>query len=79
MYRKCSREAFLAFCDEIAQHDEDSLVARFRLSPVSAETLVPAMLVYRALVLSTAAHTVVVPEVSLRAGLLVDLVTRRDA
>jgi len=69
------REAFLAFCDEIAQHDEDSLVARFRLSPVSAETLVPAMLVYRALVLSTVAHTVVVPEVSLRAGLLVDLVS----
>ena len=69
------REAFLAFCDEIAQHDEDSLVAHFRLSPVSAETLVPAMLVYRALVLATAAHTVVVPDVSLRAGLLVDLVS----
>jgi exopolyphosphatase/guanosine-5'-triphosphate,3'-diphosphate pyrophosphatase len=33
------------------------------------------MLVYRALVLSTVAHTVVVPEVSLRAGLLVDLVS----
>ena len=67
------RRAFLAFCEEIEQCDDASLVERFRLSPVEAETLVPAMLVYRHLVLATAADVVVVPDVSLRAGLLAEL------
>ena len=58
----------------VAKCDEDELVNRYRLSPIEAETLVPALLVYRALIDATAAQTIVVPEVSLRAGLLVDLV-----
>jgi len=36
--------------------------------------MVPALLVYRALIEATAAQTIVVPEVSLRAGLLIDLI-----
>ena len=64
----------MEFAQEVARRDEDELVSRYRLSPVEAETLVPALLVYRALIDATAAQTIVVPEVSLRAGLLVDLV-----
>ena len=66
--------AFMEFAQEVAKCDEDELVSRYRLSPIEAETLVPALLVYRALIDATAAQTIVVPEVSLRAGLLVDLV-----
>ena len=68
------RAAFMEFAEEAAKYDEDELVSRYRLSPIEAETLVPALLVYRALIEATAAQTIVVPEVSLRAGLLVDLV-----
>jgi len=71
--RQVTREALLAFVAEIEQHDEEALVQRFRLSQVDAETLVPAMLVYRSLLLATSAPRVIVPDVSLRAGVLVEL------
>ena len=66
------RDAFMEFAQEVAKRDEDGAVSRYRLSPIEAETMVPALLVYRALIEATAAQTIVVPEVSLRAGLLID-------
>jgi exopolyphosphatase/guanosine-5'-triphosphate,3'-diphosphate pyrophosphatase len=53
--------------------DEDALVERFRLPAVEAETLVPALLVYRSLVSETVARRIVVSEATLRAGMLLDL------
>ena len=47
--REISRERFLAFCDEIERLDEEGLVDRFRLPAVEAETLLPALLIYRTL------------------------------
>ena len=38
--REISRDAFLAFCDEVERLDEEGLVDRFRLPAVEAETLV---------------------------------------
>jgi exopolyphosphatase/guanosine-5'-triphosphate,3'-diphosphate pyrophosphatase len=67
------RAAFLAFCEETAAFSRDELAERFRLPPVEAETLVPALLAYRELLLETPAESVVVPDASLRAGLLLDL------
>ena len=67
-------ETFLAFCDEVERLDEDSLVNRFRLPVVEAETLLPALLVYRALLARTAARQVVVSAASLRAGMLLDFI-----
>jgi exopolyphosphatase/guanosine-5'-triphosphate,3'-diphosphate pyrophosphatase len=66
------RERFLAFCDEVERLDEDGLVERFRLPAVEAETLGPALLVYRALLSETAAQKVVVSDASLRGGMLLD-------
>jgi exopolyphosphatase/guanosine-5'-triphosphate,3'-diphosphate pyrophosphatase len=71
--REFSRDAFLAFCNDVETCDQESLVERFRLSQVDAETLVPSLLVYRGVLLATAADHVVVPDVSLRAGILVEL------
>jgi exopolyphosphatase / guanosine-5'-triphosphate,3'-diphosphate pyrophosphatase len=68
-----SREAFLSICAEVETCDEEALVNRFRLSQVDAATLVPALLVYRGILLATTAASVIVPDVSLRAGLLVEL------
>jgi exopolyphosphatase / guanosine-5'-triphosphate,3'-diphosphate pyrophosphatase len=72
--REVPRDAFLAFCDQIERLDEEQLVDRFRLPAVEAETLVPSLLVYRALLSETAARKLVVSDASLRTGALLDLV-----
>jgi exopolyphosphatase/guanosine-5'-triphosphate,3'-diphosphate pyrophosphatase len=76
--REIPRDAFLAFCDEVERLDAEGLVNRFRLPAVEAETLVPALLVYRALLSETAAKRVTVSDASLRAGLLLDLLDPGD-
>jgi exopolyphosphatase / guanosine-5'-triphosphate,3'-diphosphate pyrophosphatase len=71
--REISRESFLAFCDETERLDEESLVERFRLPAVEAETLVPALFVYRTLLSETATRRLVVADASLRGGVLLEL------
>jgi exopolyphosphatase / guanosine-5'-triphosphate,3'-diphosphate pyrophosphatase len=70
--RDIARETFLAFCDETERLDEEGLVDRFRLPAVEAETLVPALFVYRTLLSETAAKRLVVSDASLRGGVLLD-------
>jgi exopolyphosphatase/guanosine-5'-triphosphate,3'-diphosphate pyrophosphatase len=72
--REIARDAFLAFCDEVERLDEESLADRFRLPAVEAETLVPALLVYRTLLSETAARRLIVSDASLRAGVLLELI-----
>jgi len=67
-------ETFKALCDQIASSDVDQLVEAEHLALADAETLVPALLVYRELLVETAAQAVTVPEASLRGGLLLDFV-----
>src|SRR5260221_2555091 len=71
--RSVGKEPFLAFCEELAALDEEALVERYRLPMVEAETLVPALLVYRELLLETQAEALLVPDASLRAGMLLDM------
>ena len=71
--RELGREQFLAFCDEVERLDEDRLVDRFRLPAVEAETLLPALLIYRALFSETASGSVVVSNATLRAGVVLDV------
>jgi exopolyphosphatase / guanosine-5'-triphosphate,3'-diphosphate pyrophosphatase len=71
--REVPRDAFIEFCARVETLDEDELVDKYSLSPIDAETLVPALLVYRALLQETSAAGITVPQASLRAGLLVDL------
>jgi exopolyphosphatase/guanosine-5'-triphosphate,3'-diphosphate pyrophosphatase len=71
-YREIPRERFLAFCDEVERLDEDGIVERYRLPAVEAETLGPALVVYRALLSETAARKIVISAASLRAGILLD-------
>jgi len=68
-----TKEAFLAFCDEVVADDVEQLVEKYRLPLADAETLVPAVLAYRELLLETAAEKIVIPDASLRAGLLLDI------
>jgi exopolyphosphatase/guanosine-5'-triphosphate,3'-diphosphate pyrophosphatase len=68
------RERFVAYCEETAALDDEQLVERYRTPLSQVETLVPALVVYRELLLETQATTVLVPEASLRGGLLLDMV-----
>lgn len=77
--REIPRDAFLAFCDEVERLDEDGLVERFRLPAVDAETLMPGLLIYRALLHETSVKRLVVSEASLRVGVLLDLATPAGA
>jgi exopolyphosphatase/guanosine-5'-triphosphate,3'-diphosphate pyrophosphatase len=67
------RTALLAFCDRLERDDEEALAQRFKLRASDAETLVPALLVYRTLLAETSAPIVSVPDASLRIGALIDL------
>jgi exopolyphosphatase/guanosine-5'-triphosphate,3'-diphosphate pyrophosphatase len=71
--------AFIALCDQISGETVEGLVERFRLPLADAETLVPALLAYNALLLATSAEEVTIPEASLRAGILLDLAGGEDA
>ena len=73
-----TREAFTGFCDEVVAYDLDQILERYRLSQSEAETLVPALLAYRELLLETVAEHVTVPDASLRLGLLLDLAREGD-
>jgi exopolyphosphatase/guanosine-5'-triphosphate,3'-diphosphate pyrophosphatase len=71
--RTVARDAFLTFCDSVERMDEEQLLDRFRLPAAEAETLIPALLVYRTLLSETTARRVVVSDASLRTGVLLDL------
>jgi exopolyphosphatase/guanosine-5'-triphosphate,3'-diphosphate pyrophosphatase len=71
--RGVPRERFLSFCEQTVALDDDELVEAYRLPLAEVETLVPALVVYRELLLETQAETVLVPEATLRAGLLLDM------
>jgi exopolyphosphatase/guanosine-5'-triphosphate,3'-diphosphate pyrophosphatase len=71
--REVPRAAFLACCDEVERLDDEGLVSRLRLPAVDAETLVPALLVYRELLRESSADHLIVSDASLRAGVLLDL------
>ena len=67
------RDAFVAFCDQIQADDVETLIEKYHLPQADAETLGPALQTNRELLLETAARRVLVPEASLRAGLLLDI------
>jgi exopolyphosphatase/guanosine-5'-triphosphate,3'-diphosphate pyrophosphatase len=68
-----SKDAFLAFCDETVGAEVEDLVGKHHLPQADAETLVPALLAYRELLNETSVEAIIVPDASLRAGLLLDL------
>jgi exopolyphosphatase/guanosine-5'-triphosphate,3'-diphosphate pyrophosphatase len=68
------RDAFISFVDSLVGYDTEQLVEKYRLPQSEAETLVPALLAYRELLVETSAERITVPDASLRNGLLFDLV-----
>jgi exopolyphosphatase/guanosine-5'-triphosphate,3'-diphosphate pyrophosphatase len=72
-FRIVPGDAFLRFYEELEPLDVDEVVERYHLPLNEAETLVPSLMAYRELFAETTAERIVVPEASLRAGLLLEL------
>lgn len=76
--RIAGREPFLALCDEMVGYEVDQLVESFNLHPGEAETLAPALLAYRALLIETEAQRLTIPEASLRSGVILDVIRAEE-
>lgn len=75
-----AREKFVEFAESLAKFSVDKLVRQYSLSYLDAETLVPALLTYEALLAQTQASSVTVSSASIRLGVLLDLMpaTEKD-
>jgi exopolyphosphatase/guanosine-5'-triphosphate,3'-diphosphate pyrophosphatase len=67
------KETFFEFCDRTSRLTREDLVAKYNVSYLEAETLVPALLAYSAFLKETSASSVIVPNASLRRGLLLEM------
>jgi exopolyphosphatase/guanosine-5'-triphosphate,3'-diphosphate pyrophosphatase len=71
--RIIDREKFLSFVKKIQQYTIEECVQKLRINYGDAEGFVPGLLIYKSFLEQTQATQVVVPFVSLREGLLIDL------
>jgi exopolyphosphatase/guanosine-5'-triphosphate,3'-diphosphate pyrophosphatase len=71
--KKMTREQFLNFAEETRRYSAEECMRKFHIRFTEAEFLVPGIQVYKLLLEKTAAADVLVPSVSIREGLLVDL------
>ncbi|MBS3821578.1 MAG: HD domain-containing protein [Phycisphaerae bacterium] len=74
--RAISRETFDQLINDCQGHTPDDLARKYKLPFAEAETVVPALLVYQAIMQETRAKTLLVSEVSMRDGVLHDLALR---
>jgi exopolyphosphatase/guanosine-5'-triphosphate,3'-diphosphate pyrophosphatase len=77
--RIISRQNFIAFAEEIQHYSIDECMQKLKISFAEAEGLVSGVLVYKLFLERTSAAQVIVPLVSLREGLLIDLTQGVDS
>ncbi|MBN1568897.1 MAG: Ppx/GppA family phosphatase [Acidobacteria bacterium] len=68
-----SNDALSDFVDTLSKQTTDSLVQKYSIPYLDAETLVPALLTYLQLLKETQAQSIVVSDANIRAGILQDL------
>ena len=68
-----TREAFIDFAQKIQSYSLEECMEKLRMPFWEAEVFIPGLLVYKLLLERTGAAHVVVPRISLREGLLIDL------
>ncbi|WP_455383704.1 Ppx/GppA phosphatase family protein [Salinispira pacifica] len=79
-YWRIEKSEFCRFLAEIEELSVDEMVSRLRVTYNEAEGLVPALVIYRLFLEATGADQLIVPDVSIREGMLVSfaLGTTRD-
>lgn len=70
LYSIIGRDAFLGFIDRLSRMSLEECVKQLNLTYYEAEGLRPALGVYRIFLLETGAQTIIVPDVSIREGVL---------
>jgi exopolyphosphatase/guanosine-5'-triphosphate,3'-diphosphate pyrophosphatase len=68
------REAFISFAEQVRNCTADELVRNHRIPFADAESFILGIMVYKLFLERTAAAQVLVPAVSIREGLLIDLI-----
>ena len=68
-----TRDAFIEFVRKIQSYSVEECMEKLRMPFWEAEIFIPGMLVYKMLLERTASAHVVVPKISIREGLLIDL------
>jgi len=74
-----SRESFISFADRVQNYTVEECMQKLQLNFTEAKIFIPGILVYRYLLERTGAAQVVVPNVSIREGLLIDLAQGIDS
>ena len=77
-YAILEREAFVSFADEASSLSAEEIVARYRVSWSDAESLASGLTIERLFLERTGAERVVVPNVSIREGLLITVASGPD-
>jgi exopolyphosphatase/guanosine-5'-triphosphate,3'-diphosphate pyrophosphatase len=77
--RIISRQNFISFVEKIQDYTVEDCMQKLKISFAEAEGLVSGVLVYKLLLERTSAAQVVVPLISIREGLLIDLVQGVDS
>jgi exopolyphosphatase / guanosine-5'-triphosphate,3'-diphosphate pyrophosphatase len=77
-YWLIERDAFNAYLDRIQDLSVDQIVREYGLTYNEAEGLVPALTVYRIFLESTSAEQLIVPDVSIREGVLMSFALGSD-
>ncbi|MDR1059127.1 MAG: HD domain-containing protein [Treponema sp.] len=71
--RIIDRDKFISFAEEIRHYTPEECMQKLHITFEDAEVFIPGILVYKLLLERTGAAQVVVPHVSIREGLLIDL------
>lgn len=69
-YAVIQRNDFLAFLEKLSKYSAEDCVRNLNLTYYEAESLLPALTVYKIFLLETSAEEIVVPDVSIREGVL---------
>jgi exopolyphosphatase/guanosine-5'-triphosphate,3'-diphosphate pyrophosphatase len=68
-----TKDSLSEFVDALSKQTTDSLVQKYSIPYLDAETLVPALLVYVQILKETQAQSIVISDANIRAGILQDL------
>ncbi len=69
-YSVIKRDDFLSYLDELSRKTVDEIVRDLSISYNEAEGLMPALIIYRIFLEETSAQEIIVPDVSIREGIL---------
>ncbi len=77
-YSVITRKAFVDFIERISSYQADELVQRLHIAYSDAEGMIPGLLVARLFLEKTTAEEIIVPDVSIREGVLINLASGAD-